>query len=509
MPQENTIQTPFILTSRPGILRDSTVVDGDYYSDGQWVRFYRGKPKKIGGFRSISLDFTGPIRGVHVFPKQSFVVTHSFSTSKVEAVLIDVNGLGAAIYDRTPVGFTTNSDYSWQIVTFFDSAGSDKSVIIAHPGANLSHIDNNLTTPVYYGDVTANTALIPLGQSVDGGVVAIPPYLVLYGSNGLVKNSSVNEITNFTTGDSDENNVGASKIVKGLPIRGSGQSPSAMLWSLDSVIRMSFVQGARSPFRFDFLSNQTSILSSNGVIEMDGVYYWAGVDRFYQCSGTVQELPNQINLNFFFDNIQVAKRQKVWATKVPRFGEIWWFFPMNDATECNHAVVYNVRERTWYDVEIGRSVGYYPQVFKFPLWADTVPQTTGKYAIYQHEFGVNQIVGDVETAIPSSFTTRDLGLPTGGTGSEAIQGLDQWSRIRRVEPDFVQSGPMTVEILTREYAKSPDVSAAMATFDEDTEKLDFRVQGRFYRMKFTSNTYGGDYQLGSTIVDIAPGDKRQ
>ena len=66
----------------------------------------------------------------------------------------------------------------------------------------------------------------------------------------------------------------------------------------------------------------------------------------------------------------------MWATKVPRFGEIWWFYPRGDSVECNDAVIFNVREQTWYDAgqAIGarRSAGYFSQVFAYPVQADWV-----------------------------------------------------------------------------------------------------------------------------------------
>jgi hypothetical protein len=46
--------TPLILRSNPGIKRDGTRFEGDFYTDGQWVRFQRGLPRKIGGYRSVS-----------------------------------------------------------------------------------------------------------------------------------------------------------------------------------------------------------------------------------------------------------------------------------------------------------------------------------------------------------------------------------------------------------------------------------------------------------------------
>jgi len=42
------------IKSLPGIKRDGTKFEGDQYVDGQWVRFQRGLPRKIGGYRAIS-----------------------------------------------------------------------------------------------------------------------------------------------------------------------------------------------------------------------------------------------------------------------------------------------------------------------------------------------------------------------------------------------------------------------------------------------------------------------
>jgi hypothetical protein len=56
-------------------------------------------------------------------------------------------------------------------------------------------------------------------------------------------------------------------------------------------------------------------------------------------NGVVKEIPNTFNQNYFFDNLNYAQRQKVYATKVSRYGEIWWFYPSGDSTECNDAVI--------------------------------------------------------------------------------------------------------------------------------------------------------------------------
>ena len=163
--------------------------------------------------------------------------------------------------------------------------------------------------------------------SVSGGLVVLHPYIFVYGNNGLIKNCSAGDFTDWNSADANETNVAGTKFVQGLPVRGGSNAPSGLFWSLDSLVRVSYnptTIGANTFYwRYDIISSQSSILSSQSVIEYDGVYYWCGVDRFLLYNGVVKEIPNNMNQNYFFDNLNYAQRNKVWASKVPRFGEIW------------------------------------------------------------------------------------------------------------------------------------------------------------------------------------------
>ena len=44
----------FALDTKAGIQRDGTIFDKEFYSDGQWVRFQRGRPRKMGGYSAIT-----------------------------------------------------------------------------------------------------------------------------------------------------------------------------------------------------------------------------------------------------------------------------------------------------------------------------------------------------------------------------------------------------------------------------------------------------------------------
>jgi hypothetical protein len=702
----------FALDTKPGVQRDGTVFDKEFYNSGRWVRFQRGRPRKIGGYRQITASLAGPSRGVYLNPQQNFNNVFNGYSGGLQLLPIDNNGVGSGITDLTLTNFTANADNLWQFDTFTDVSGSGNTLLLAHPGQNLTLIDNNINTPVLQGAITgtslsavglftsvaasvisgspivtfaatdtligagqtvtgtgipANTSVVSVttsketlasvavtspsgafsctstaglfvgqtvtvtgavttgtivnptilttggtfsctstiklyvnqpvtvsgtltptalvnvqvtsvtgdlsfntqtgifvGQqiavtgtltgtatgiatnttyfvvgsptsttlqlsataggapltttpgtttgltfsaplqtgiasgttyfitttngtttftlsasiggsaitttvnslagltfsaplnigltvgdtyyitvtngnstftlsatsggspvttvtnvttgltfttgnyykvtldqnatasgtsitlsfnnnvSVSGGVVALHPYVFVYGNNGLIRNCSASNINDWVSADANEVNVATGKIIQGLPVRGGSNAPSGLFWSLDSLIRVSYVGGTGTPpqyWRYDLISSQSSILSSQCVIEYDGIYYWCGVDRFMLYNGVVKEIPNAMNQNYFFDNLNYAQREKVWVSKVPRFGEIWWFYPRGSATECTDAIIYNIRENTWYDAgeALGaqRSAGYFSQVFHYPIASDWNVNATG------------------------------------------------------------------------------------------------------------------------------------
>ena len=506
-------QKVFALDTLAGIQRDGTVFDKQYYNDGRWVRFQRGRPRKVGGYRVISNDLSGPSRGIWVNPQNAFNYIFSGYADGLQELVIDDNGVGAGYTTFTLSNFTNSPLNLWQFDGFYDVAGAGVNSLVAHPGQNLAAIDNTTNTPVLIGDINGTTmsqigvftdsvttvngsptltlaasnTLIGAGQaitgagipasttvvsvsgttvtisnnatasatvtatfnnnvSVSGGVVALHPYIFVYGDNGLIRNCSAGNAQDWVSADANETNVATGKIVKGLPVRGGSNSPSGLFWSLDSLIRVSYAPqslgvagtGNFAPptfWRYDIISSQTSIMSSQSVIEYDGVYYWCGVDRFLLYNGVVKEIPNQMNQNYFFDNLNYNQRQKVWATKVPRFGEIWWFYPRGSSTECNDAIIYNIRENTWYDAGLAlgarRSAGYFSQVFAYPIAADweTLPQEVLLEESMTYTSGFDKILLDTyygEIVLNCVVTGTDIPANTtvDAIQSSGIKGLD-------------------------------------------------------------------------------------
>ena len=750
----------FALDTQPGIQRDGTLFDKEFYTDGKWVRFQRSRPRKVGGYREIVNSLAGPSRGIFVVVRNLFNNVYSGYSDGLQVVPVNNNGVGAglqdysfagpitaltianpgsgytnATYTNVPLSYTTSGtgigavatitvaggvitaatitgfgvhyvkgellttantniggtgsglvlqvatidspfvasdNNSWQFDTFTDTVDYQTNLLLAHPSQDLDNIDAETNTRLLCGPLTGNvlwaaglfavadcvvtnaSATVTLsainpkiaaGQvvkgygipaattvvaivgttitlsanatasstttltfdnevSISGGVVSLHPYVFVYGNDGLIWNCSAGDIDDWVSADANRVNAATGKILQGLPVRGGSNAPSGLFWSLDSLVRVSYAPqtlgvpgtgnfAAATYWRYDIITSQSSFLSSSGVIEYDGIYFWVGVDRFLLYNGVVKEIPNPFNQNYFFDNLNYAQRQKVWACKVPRFGEVWWFYPRGSATECTDCIIYNIRENVWYDsgeaYGVQRSAGYFSQVFRFPVEAGYEVNTVnainqvsitdpgsgyadGTYAyqdltggsgtgatatmvvlggkvisvvinnrgsgytvsdtltatldgvgidfeitidslmqmvsLWQHEVGKNLVQGTNVLAIESSFTTSDLGLIAGGPSQPSPVGENRWTRLERVEPDFILEGELDLYIVGRPYPDQPDQITGPYTFDATTGKVDMKEQRRLLRLKFVSNQVDGDYQAGKIIVDADVGDVR-
>lgn len=500
---------PANIMSMPGIKRDGTRLEGKNYIDGQWCRWARGFPRKIAGYRTVDSSLTEKVYGMHAYVTGGSEYVHAGSNTKLVQRAFDYNGTLLTSTDRTPAALVTSAYNMWQFDVLYDSTGAANR-ILAHAATNLSDISQSTAAKVWYGTVS-DTAILTdsTASSVSGGVCAVAPYAFAYGSDGYVNWCVPNKPADWAGAGSGTARITGAKIVRGLPLRGNGSGPAALFWSLDSLVRGSYV-GGTTIWSFDTISEDQSILSSNGAVEYDGIYYWAGVDRFLMFNGVVREVPNQMNLDWFFDNVNLAYRQKVFVFKVPRWGEIWWCYPRGSATECTHAVIYNVREGTWYDTQLpdsGRSSGTFAKVYEHPLLTGVDLTSTSTYRIIKHEEGVDAVDGSDVSAIQSYFETAEI------TNLESQQPSEKSLSVVRIEPDFVQTGPMTVTVRGRSNARADVNDGTAVSFpDVATSPSDQTVKSKdVYRLmsfKFESNEAGADYVAGDCYAHIGPADGR-
>lgn len=517
MPTSNV--TPIPISSRPGIQRDGTLLAGEGYVDGEWVRFQRGLPRKIGGYRQVTATLPETPYGMRADLNGGAVYAHIGSASYLTQVITDSQGVFTNLFDRTPAGFAPASDHIWNLDTYVETLGGTLQIVGCALG-NLVDIGDNTEKPIYFGDLTASAALTQAfagtgfsTPGVSGGVVSLWPFLLGYGSNGEVKWNAPNDLVDWN----NSQHVSGSKIVQGMPMRGNGSGPAGIFWSLTDVLQGQYAGvdpavPTSHLFNFSTLSTQSSVLSSQGFMDYNGIFYWVGVDCFMMFNGVVSEIPNNMNINWFFDNLNFSQRQKVFAYKVPRFGEIWWCFPYGNATECTHAIVYNVRERSWYDtvLPVGmRTAGAFAQSYRYPFMCDSVENTTaGGRTLWQHETGVDEI-----TNVPNAVRAIRARIRT-GEFSPLLGGQDMGFHISRTEPDFVQTGPMQVRVIGRANSRAPEVVGETFTFqapptaDIQDQPVNMKSTQRLMALEFESNTQGGDFQMGKTLAYVMPQETR-
>lgn len=496
-----TLQTSLFLP-QPGIKKDGTVFSSRSWVDGQWVRFQRGLPRKIGGYKQVITNLNNVPRKVFVVPNSPNFNVYVADYQTLQYFTMDqyANAIGG-FNNRTPNPFSVNLNNNWKLDTMFSTTTSS-STLIAHAAQSLSSIDNTVETPVFYGDATGVGALLSTGHAVSGGFVILHPFLFMFGNDGDVRWTVPNDPTTIL----DAARVCGSKIVAGFSTRGGNTSPAGLLWALDSVIRVTQISTSAEPeFRFDTITDESSILSSSGIVEYDGYYYWVGLDRFYVYNGTVQELKNDMNSNYFFDNLNYQQRQKVWATKVPRFGEVWFFYPSGTSAECNSTVIYNIREDCWYSSTSSRSAGYFTQIFTNPIWTDNA---AAPYSVWAHEMGTNQVNLDNSQAAIDSHIESPLFSNCAVNLNGQFTGVSKNIYLYTLEPDFIQSGAMSLIVNTRDYAASPPTMWPALAFNSDTRKIDLHIQGREVSLTIECAGIGSNFQMGQILITEKPGDDR-
>ena len=102
-----------IISPQPGIQRDGTKFDTKLCIDGQWCRFYRGRPKKIGGQLLLDPGNNEIIRNIYNVDQQNDVTDCYLGRSSSLSVTSISNNIANPEFDRTPVGFITDANNNW------------------------------------------------------------------------------------------------------------------------------------------------------------------------------------------------------------------------------------------------------------------------------------------------------------------------------------------------------------------------------------------------------------
>lgn len=506
------------MTYAPGIKKDQTIFNSQNWTDGQWVRFFGEgfTPKKIGGMRLFNYARDAIARTL--FPIENKLQANSFNlylgySDGVFVMPYTSDLIEYSLKDRTPEDYESDSQNIWtfdQMTLVID--GVSYSNIIAHVAPNLNNIASTAEGKIYAGDINSNAPLIeieiPNKFTSAGGIIVLSPYLIIYGENGIIQWSSPNDIVTWP-----EQNYAAianSKIVKALAVRGN--TPSALFWTQTQLIQASY-DPALDTFVSNTVVNKTSILSPNSVVSYNDVFYWIGQKQFYAYNGVLNTIENIYNQQYFFDNLNEDQKNKVFGVVLSEFDEIWWFWPSGVSEECNEVLVYNIKGKFWYNLELSRSAGIDSTYTKYPIFADnirianksSIASTDFSYPVWVHEYGVNISKDGQEFALTSYIYTPFISV------FQDNPQLDKNIRLRCFNKDMLQKEKILIKIENYAYPNS-DLDPKKIKYyemEETAPKRDLSSTGRLVRIGFISNATNGDFWFGMPLIEYNLGGDRK
>lgn len=210
----------------------------------------------------------------------------------------------------------------------------------------------------------------------NGGVVFQENLFIAFGNGDYIRSSYPDFRKYISTGENEREQItfvdtlsgSNQKTMQGRFVRGGGNAPTLLFWSLTSLSKVINTSDNNDEisFRTDIISDDCSIMSRDCVVEYGGFFYWMGIDSFYTYNGMIAEIPNPFNKRDLFDNIDMTQRQNVVGVANHKYGEIWWFYP--DQRYSPHylnkddpgykpfdgntaAVIYNLADKCWYSVK--------------------------------------------------------------------------------------------------------------------------------------------------------------
>ena len=304
-----------------------------------------------------------------------------------------------------------------------------------------------------------------------------------------------------------ENTAGSLRVQDGSTIVGADKARGQILvWTDTSLHGLQFI-GPPFTFGLNQLGRNCGLLGQHAGVVVRDVAYWMGQNAFFVFDGTVKKLPCTVD-DFVFENIDLTQNDQIFAGVNTEFAEIIWFYVTNPDNvaqpQVNRCVVYNYLEQSWYVGTLNRTSWVDRGVFQFPLATEYLTDTTanatptviglsnGVSKHYKQEFGTD----DDGVAMQSFIQSGDFNIDEGG---------EQLMRIARFVPDFRdQVGDLNVTWSFKNYPYGNVVSQTALTVATTDTKKDLRGRGRQANFKITSNESGGNFKMGTFIMDIYP-----
>lgn len=489
----------------PGIFRNGTKyqTSGRWY-DGNQIRWYDAQMRPVGGWTRVTASaFSGKARAMLAWEDNSDDRWLALGTS---TKLLVTRG-AATIYDITPAGFVAGTDDPLETLgygggnygagtygtareggTFFppnqwvlDTWGQNL-VGVALSDGELYEWSLNVASPAV---AIANSPTDCLGL-----IVSDERHLIAFGAGGNKRKVEWSDRENNTvwTPASDNEAGGFELQTEGSYMSACRVRGQILVTTNVDAHAMRYV-GGELVYQRERVGASCGCVSRGALIGVESQAFWMGPTSFWVFDGAVvQPLPCDVS-DYVFSDIDDLNGSKVTAGHNWLFGEVWWFYPSEGATEPDRYVLYNYRERHWSIGDIPRTAWTGAEVFGYPHAAGT------DNFIYRHEDG---FLDNGASRFASLFAE---------SGALEISGGERVVHIIQVLPDEKTRGENTITFNTK-LTPGGTIETTFGPYVVRADGYtDTRVAGRQFSMRLVP-TVDDDWRVGKFRFDVFQGGKR-
>jgi hypothetical protein len=121
----------------------------------------------------------------------------------------------------------------------------------------------------------------------------------------------------------------------------------SLIWSDGALFLMQYT-GSQFVYNTSVAGLDCGLIAPHAAVTVDGFAYWAGSDNFYFYNGSVSPAPNVEDIRkYVFDAIPPNLAFQVTAVYVPKFHEIWWFYPTSATNNPEQYVIFHINDQCW------------------------------------------------------------------------------------------------------------------------------------------------------------------
>lgn len=498
------MRVPFLVP--PGIISDDTTFASEgRWADGNNMRPWRGTMETIGGWSKMTDSLSGVCRNVLPWTQNDGTQVTAFGThTKLYAYS------GGALFDITPAsGFTAGAEDGaggpgWSAGDYGEGDYGEASLAdyfpltwsLANWGQNLLACPRNQTIFVWENN-TAN----------DAAAIANAPDNITFmfmdstrrkifalGCNEEVSNTfnpmcirmcKAEDYTDWTTNTNDD--------VEERILPGSGRLVGGgcigeyyVAWTDTGLYWGEYVGLPNQVTRWTSVDTNCGLIGPNAFYILNQTAFWITPDyQFYTWTpGAPPTLIQCPIRNAFKDNVAVGQFEKIAATGVGQYGEVWWFYPdARDGLECSRYVALSTIDGTWFRGEMARSACCDAGPTQAPIFV------TSDGTVYWHETGQTADGGALECSITSA--------------DQYIEEAARFLLIRGLWPDFEdQQGAISLTVNLRKWPQANTVyTKGPYSLPANVSKKDFMASGRVASVTFSGNSSPCFFRLGKPVWD--------